>query len=97
MALLGTYVEKVTRSRAGDDLRGVTLAGTIVHSLSTTPDLVLPVLRSVEAVDSFAAISLLGLGGNGSIATFGFYVSSARSCPTVMFDLYALIFHSIIR
>ena len=97
MALLGTFIDKTTRSRAGDDLKGVTLAATVVHSLSTTPQLVLPVMRSIEGVDSFAAMSLLGLGGNGSIATFGFYVSSARSCPTVMFDLYALIFHSIIQ
>lgn len=99
MAILGTYVDRTTVSRAGDALAGVTLA-TLSHSLpATNPEMVLPILRSVEDLaGSQAPISLLGLGGNASIATIGYAAASvAASCPTVMFNVYSTVFYSLIR
>jgi hypothetical protein len=91
VAIIGTLIDKTTVSRAGDALVGVTLA-TLAHSLpATNPTIVLPVLRSVQA-----PVQVLGLGGNASIATIGFAAASAASTPTVMFDVYTAVVHSLI-
>ncbi len=96
MAILGTYIDKTTVSRAGDDLKGVTLA-TLAHAVGTSPELVLPILRSVQEVGHQPAVQVLGLGGNASIATIGYAVGSTASCPTVEFDVFAGFLHSTIR
>ncbi len=98
MAILGTYIDKTTVSRVGDGLFGVTLAHTLAHSLpATNPEMVLPILRSVAQIGAQPSIALLGLGGNASILTVGYAVGSTASCPTLMFDVFAQVFHSIIR
>lgn len=96
MAILGKLIDKTTVSREGDALKGVTLAS-LAHSLpATNPDIVLPVLRSVQEVGHQPAVQLLGLGGNASLATIGYAVGSTASCPTVMFDVYTAVIHSLI-
>ncbi len=100
MSLLGVLIHQTTISRAGDDLKGVTLA-TLAHSLpATNPEVLLPIMRSVQAVagnGSNGLPELLGLGGNASIATIGYAMASCVSCPTVMYDVLAIVFHSVIR
>jgi hypothetical protein len=96
VAIIGTLIDKTTVSRAGDALVGVTLA-TLAHSLpATNPTIVLPVLRSVQGIAAQAPVQVLGLGGNASIATIGFAAASAASTPTVMFDVYTAVVHSLI-
>lgn len=95
--LLGTFIDKTTRSRAGDDFKGVSLGLTQSHSLGTTPDTVMAVLRSVQEVGAQAPLQVLGLGGNASILTFGFAGASAASAPTILYDLYAIYWMSMIR
>ncbi len=64
------------------------------------PEVLLPIMRSVQAVagnGSNGLPELLGLGGNASIATIGYAMASCVSCPTVMYDVLAIVFHSVIR
>lgn len=100
MAILGTLIDKQTVSRAGDGLTGVTLT-TLSHSIpATNPDTVIPVLRSVQAVGGNGANALpvlLGHGANASLLTVGFAMPSAVSCATILYDVVAFSFHSIIR
>jgi len=100
MALLGILIDKQTLSQAGGEADTVT-ALTLNHSLpATNPELVLPVLRSVEAMagDGARGIpALAGLGGNASISTVFVAASSNASVPAVMFDVYQIVFHSVIR
>ncbi len=100
MSLLGTLIHQTTVSRAGDDLSGATFA-TLAHSLpATNPEILLPIMRSVEAVGgngSNGLLKLLGLGGNASLATIGYAMASCVSAPTVMYDVLAIVFHSMIR
>jgi hypothetical protein len=97
VAILGTFIDKQTVSRAGDGLTGVTV-GTLAHSLpATNPELFLPILRSAESVGVNSAVSLLAIGGNASLLTIGFRVSSAVSCPTLLYDVFAAVFYSSIR
>lgn len=97
MAILGTYIEKQTISRAGDALSGVTVA-TLAHSLpATNPEFILINLRSTQEQGHVPGVNVLGLGGNASILTVGYRVSSTASAPVLMYDIFAGIFHSIIR
>lgn len=97
MAILGRYIDKQTVSRAGDALSGVTL-GTAPHSLpATNPEMVLPILRSTQEQGHGPSAQILGLGGNASILTVGYRISSTASCPVLMYDLFAQVFHSYIR
>lgn len=97
MALLGILIDKQTMSRAGDAVTGISLL-TYSHSLpATNPEMLLPVVRSIQAVAVNLGPDVMGLGGNASISTVAFLAASAVSVPTVMFDLYAMVFHSIIR
>lgn len=100
MALLGILIDKQTHSRAGDDVDTVT-AMTVNHSLpATNPELVLPVMRSVQAMAGNGTRGIpqvFGLGGNASISTVFIAMSSALSTPTVMYDVYQVVFHSAFR
>lgn len=100
MAILGTLVDKKTLSRVGDDLKGVTTA-TTAHSLpATNPEMLLPIVRSYEEMGGWGTNGLpevLGLGGNASISTVGYAMASCVSCPTIMFDVFAIVFHSVMR
>ena len=95
MALLGVWFD-VYRNRtiAGGN---AALTTTFAHSLGTTPDLVLPLQRSVERL-SFSP-SLIGEGANASLATCGVLVQSLAnmSVPIVDFDLVIAYVHSTIR
>lgn len=86
MGLLGTFWD-IYRNRtiAGGN---AALTTTFAHSLGTTPDMVLPVLRSVERLS--LAPSLTAEGGNASLATAGVLLQSlaTMSAPVVDFDLY---------
>lgn len=86
MALLGTLWDVQRNRTAAGATVGILL--TYAHSLGTTPDLVLPVLRSVERLS--LAPSLIAEGGNASLATAGvlFQSLASNSAPVVDFDLY---------
>lgn len=103
MSILGNLVDIRTASRVGDDLAGLTLA-TFAHSLpATNPEVVIPVLRSIEDTAEDGGMlcnpAVFGLGGNASILTVGYHAGSvsAVSFGTIMFDLLAIVFHSAIR
>ena len=98
MAILGKLIDKQTISVAGGSSDGVELLN-YAHSLpATNPEMVLPNLRSIELVAADGSNGLpmvCGLGGNASQATVAIVMASAASVPTVMFDLYAVVWHSI--
>lgn len=97
MSILGTFVDKQTVSRAGDDLSGVTV-GTLSHSLpATNPEMFLPILRSTQAQGHNPGVNVLGVAANASLLTIGYRVSSTASAPTLMFDVIAAVFHTVIR
>lgn len=97
MAILGTYVDRALSTRAGDNLVGVTLT-TLAHSLATSPDAVIPVLRSVQDIgDNNPNPKIMALRGNGSLNTIGFAVPTTRSAPTVEYEVVSFTFHSVVR
>ena len=100
MAILGTFVDRATISRAGDDLNGTTV-GTLAHSLpATNAELFVPVMQSLQGgIQGRNFMSLLGVGSNASILTIGYSSGSitTASCPTVSFVVLAGVLHSIIR
>lgn len=106
MAILGTFIDIQTSSRAADLLASTALAGTALnlttspHSLpATNPESVFMQLRSVQVGADYATPQLVGLGGNASLATIGFVGGgvSQNTFPTVMFDVVCITYHSIIR
>lgn len=101
MSILGTLIDKQTVSRAGDagtTSQRVGLA-TLAHSLpATNPEAVFMCLRSVEGVAGVSQTpKLIGLGGNASILTIGYEYQSGVSAGTILFDVIAAVFHSVIR
>lgn len=101
MAVLGTFIDKTTISRAGDagTTGGQVALTTSPHSLGTTPDEVFVCLRSVQGIAAGAPPlpAAFALGGNSSLNTYGYYYNSGVSAPTMMFDLVAFYFFSMIR
>lgn len=69
------------------------------HSVATTPDLVIPQLRSVAIVGNGNAMAapMLALGGNASQATVGYAMASQLSQAIFAFDLYVAYIHSASR
>lgn len=101
MAILGTYIDKTTVSRAGDagtTSQRVSLT-TLAHSLpATNPDASFVNLRSIEAVAAAAVpVTPFVLGANASLLTLGYAFQSNVSAPTTMFDVVSCLFHSLIR
>jgi hypothetical protein len=100
MSILGMLIDKTTVSRAHDDLKGLTYAS-LAHSLpATNPEVVLPIMRSVEELtwkNTTGMPMLLGDGGNASLATYGLAMGSGATTPTIMFDVYSIVFHTRIR
>lgn len=105
MAILGTFIDRQTVSRAGD--AGTTNQNigltTLPHSLpATNPEASFVNFRSIQAlgaVGGFVPKPFI-LGGNASLLTQGTSFegfSSAISAPTIMYDVVTLTFHSIIR
>lgn len=97
MSILTKWIDVYTASRAGDDLKGVTLA-TVQHSLpATSGDVQIPYLRSVQGIGHQPGVNVFAVGANSSIATVGWAVGSTASCPAVYYTLVSAMFHSIIR
>ncbi len=97
MAIFGSFWDRALASRAGDGLRGVTLT-TLAHSLpATNPEIIVPVMRSIEGIGHQPNPSLLALRGNASLNTIGFAVPSTASCPTIEYEVVSAVLHSIIR
>ena len=96
MSLLGQLISVNSASRAGDALTGVTFE-TRLHSLRTTPELVIPVLRSVQAIGINAIPQLAWVGANASAATIAIAVPSTASAPVIMYDVASFYFHTIIK
>jgi hypothetical protein len=105
MAILGTLIDRTTVSRAVDAGTTVQNVGvtSLAHSLpATNPEAVFINVRSVEAINSTRAVFVrpFGMGGNASLTTFGYEFSpglTGASCGVVLFDVIAVVFHSIIR
>lgn len=101
MAILGYLIDRHTVSRAGD--AGTTAQhvqlSSIAHSLpATNPEAVFVGLRSVQDLGGAAQLPIpFGLGGNASLTTIGYNYHSAVSAPTIMFDVHALVWHTLIK
>ena len=97
MAIFGTLFDRTLASRAGDALTGITLT-TLAHSLpATNPEIMIPVMRSVQAIGFQPHVTLLGLRGNASLNTIGFVVASTASCPALEYEVVSAVLHSIVR
>jgi hypothetical protein len=99
MAILGTLMDVTTVSWVADAVTGAVVTR-YAHSLpATNPEVVIPVIRSIEAVGggTARAPTFFGLGGNASFQTVGRYTASNVTVPTVMFDILAIVFHSVVR
>lgn len=99
MSILGILIDKQSHTREGDALRGAAYV-TLAHSLpATNPEVVIPVMRSIEIVGNGTrgTPKILGLGGNASTLTIGYMNSSNASCLTIAYDILAIVFHSSIR
>lgn len=103
MAILGTYIDKQTITRAGTS--GTTAAGahvvltTLAHSLpATNPEAVFVAIRSIDGGVDSGVVTPFVLGGNASLLTLGYRAAvSSASLPAIMSDIFAMTFHSIIR
>lgn len=91
MSIIGTFIDR----NAGNTLTGVTLS-TYAHSLGTTPDMVMPILKSANTATAPGA--LVAPGGNASLSTVGLQAASvALGSNLVAFDVYSWYFWSAIR
>lgn len=101
-SILGTLVDKQTVSRAGDagTTGGNVGLSTLAHSLpATNPEASFVNLRSIQAIAAGAppVPQPFILGGNASLLTLGYAFNSGVSAPTIMFDVIATVYHSVIR
>lgn len=97
MAIFGTFWDRALTTRAGDAQTGVVFS-TLAHSLpATNPEILMPVLRSIQDLTHIPGVSVLALRGNASLNTWGLRFSSTASAPTVELELVAATLHSIIR
>lgn len=101
MSILGTLIDKTTASRAGDAGTTSQRVGltTLAHSLpATNPESIFVNLRSVEGVAGVSMTpKVFALGGNASLSTIGYEYQSGVSAGTIMYDVVAVVYHSIIR
>ena len=101
-AIFGTLWDRTAGTRAGDDLSagGVTMT-TIAHSLpATNAEVFIPVLTSHSAVPTtyvLGRITLFGQRGNASLNTVGFVAGTCASSPTLAFEAYSAVLHTIVR
>lgn len=100
MALLGTFwqvIGPVTVAPAtGGALVGAAYSN-YQHSLPTTPEVVIPVARSIQAHSQNSPVNLMQVGGTPTYATVGVLVGSCVSHPVVAMDIYAAMIHSSVR
>ena len=100
MPIIGTLWDRTLSTRAGDDLIGVTLT-TLAHSLpATSPEVFIPVTRSIAELAATAlrkGITVFGLRGNSSLNTVGFHAITGQSTPTVEFEGVSAVLHTVIR
>ena len=99
MALLSRLIDTQTVSRAGDGLTGIAVT-TLFHSLTTNPQAVIPVLRSVDAIGASnlnKGVNVLFVAANASCLSVAYHSITGASAPTIMFDVYTFRFHSLIQ
>jgi len=101
MAILGKFVNKTAGSRVGDLLLGVTHT-TLAHSLpATNAEFLWVGLRSIAVIGTGGGdgqIDVWATGGNASLSTVSFRGAfSNASTPTVGFDVYSVVWHTLIR
>ncbi|MFA6031270.1 MAG: hypothetical protein WC969_15580 [Elusimicrobiota bacterium] len=98
MALFGTFWQNLGPISVAPVTGGAALLGYAgyQHSLGTTAEVVLPVLRSAAAIVN-GTPALLALPGNVSQATLGWALPSVASMVTLAFDAYAAVIHSSVR
>lgn len=100
MALLGTFFDVIRLRSLVGDAGGAVIVSGYVHSLGTTPDVVIPVVRSIERLASAPYTQLFSEIGNASQATVGVLSTSnmlSASRGTIAFDIYVQYVHSIAR
>jgi len=102
MAILGTLVDNhETFTRAGDDLL-IVEQSTAAHSLpATNAEFLWVAIRSIEVMGDGAGtgqIDVWATGGNASLSTVGYRGAfSNASTPTVAFDIYSVVWHTLVR
>jgi len=100
--IFGTFWDRQMGTRAGDDLSagGVTLS-TVAHSLpGTNPEVMIAQMISQSAVPTtyvLGRIGLFGIRGNASLNTIGFSGGTCASSPTLAFEIYSAVLHTVIR
>ena len=98
MTLLGTFIDVITASIGAGSWADQTY-GSLQHSLpALAPDFNIMSLNSV-GISSAGVVPLAGLGGNASLATFGFHgpITNVASQPICGFVLVAFRAHTSIR
>ena len=96
--LLGTY-KSVAANAAVSNANTTTSLDvlTVVHRLPTTPDIVLPVLRTVGANTSGGAPNLAFRSANASQAIFDFPAGNGAGVVNGLFDIIFEFAHSLVR
>ncbi len=99
MALLGTFWNAIGPVTAAPVTGGAAIAAVAGynHSLPTTPEVVVPVMRSLGVAANNGIPALIAQPGNASQVTVGYVLPSVASHPTIAFDIYAAMIHSSVR
>lgn len=101
MAILGTWVDKHSVTRGGDANKGVT-HGTAAHSLpATNAEFIWAAVRSLEGLGTGSGQGQLDVwvtGSNASLSTWSVRGAfSNASTPAAAFDIYSVVWHSLVR
>ena len=102
MAILGTLINTIaaTSFAAAAQAAPTTSFASLVHSLPSIPQTVIPVVTSIEATagNGYAgAPQLLACGANASIATVGVAYGSGVTVPEIAYETVAILWHSKIN
>ncbi len=100
MALLGYQWDKSAVQTMAYNTGGANIGGiyvNVAHSLGTTPDVVLPRLRSVQALAELDLAGPLTIDGNASQSTVGIVCASVASFPVIAFDAVSIYVWNPVR
>jgi hypothetical protein len=99
MPILGTLVDRILSTLAPGSNASLQMT-TLAHSLPATgPEMIVPVLQSIgiTAGQINSNPKMFAQRGNASLNTIGFAFGTGASTPTLSFEVYSLVFHTIIR
>jgi len=101
MAILGTWVNKHAVTRLADALK-IVAHSTAAHSLpATNAEFLWVALRSVQDIGTGSGqsqIDVWATGSNASLSTVSYRGAfSNASAPMIAFDVYSVVWHSLVR